>query len=403
VRERSAFYGDPNDLDQFLRLLVSPIRSERRELALREWETYKLSRQKAAVRESKLESPAVGLHKRGLWTKGDYIRSLTAAAIDLRGGATFTDVCLGYADLRGVQFDDVSFTHLRNGWNALKGAKLESASLRRAQLPELRLMEADLRGADLSEANLVGADLSGANLEGANLEGADLQFANLERARFVGVNIDGACLDGASVYGVSAWDLSGQPISSRNLLVTPQGDPEVSADDIQVAQFIYLLINNPLIRDVLDTVTRKVVHLLGRFTPERKHILDAMRVALRREGLVPVLFDFEKAEDRNITETVTLLARMARFVIADLSDPASIPQELQAIVPHVRVPIRMIIAEGQSPYSMSRDLLQYPWVIRPLYRYRDETYLMAGLRKEIIDVAEAKRTEIARDRIEETW
>jgi hypothetical protein len=63
----------------------------------------------------------------------------------------------------------------------------------------------------------------------------------------------------------------------------------------------------------------------------------------------------------------------------------------------------MIIAEGQSPYSMSRDLLQYPWVIRPLYRYRDETYLIAGLRKEIIDVAEAKRTEIARDRIEETW
>ena len=354
------------------------------------------------VRESKLHSPTASLRKQGVWTKGDYIRSLTAPAIDLRG-ATFSDVCLGYADLRGVQFDDASFTLVDNGWMALKGANLECASLRRTKLPGMRLMEADLRGTDLQGANLVGTDLSGANLEGANLQGADLRYANLERAKFVGVTIDGACLDGASVYGVSAWDLNGRPLSSRDLLVTRRGEPAVFADDIQVAQFIYLLINNPQIRDVLDTVTRKVVLLLGRFTPERKGILDALRDALRCEHLVPVLFDFEKAEDRNITETVTLLARMARFVIADLTDPASIPQELQAIVPHVRVPIRSIIAEGHNPYSMSRDFLQYPWVIRPLYRYLDKTHLLADLRKEIIDVAEAKRTEIAQNKIEEVW
>jgi uncharacterized protein YjbI with pentapeptide repeats len=115
-----AFYGNQNDLEQFSRLLASQIRTEQRELALREWETYKLSRQQAVVRESKLHSPTAILRKQGVWTKGDYIRSLTAAAIDLRG-ATFSDVCLGYADLRGVQFDDASFTPVDNGWTGIEG------------------------------------------------------------------------------------------------------------------------------------------------------------------------------------------------------------------------------------------------------------------------------------------
>ena len=85
-------------------------------------------------------------------------------------------MCLGYADLRGVQFDDASFTLVDNGWMALKGANLECASLRRTKLPGMRLMEADLRGTDFQGANLVGTDLSGANLEGANLQGADLRL-----------------------------------------------------------------------------------------------------------------------------------------------------------------------------------------------------------------------------------
>jgi hypothetical protein len=233
----------------------------------------------------------------------------------------------------------------------------------------------------------------------ARLRHADLMYTQLN-----GANASGADLSGANVYGVSAWNVVvNEDTIQSNLRIENYNEPSLTVDNLQVAQFIHLLVHNDKIRDVINTVTSKVVLILGRFTLERKQILDAIRNALRNHNYVPVLFDFEQAEDRNITETVTLLARMARFVIADITDPRSIPQELQAITPHVRVPIRSIIQRDQEPYSMYRDLLAFPWIIRPLYRYQNKDHLLAELSKEIIDVAEAKHRNLAQSQGEETF
>ena len=93
------------------------------------------------------------------------------------------------------------------------------------------------------------------------------------------------------------------------------------------------MLHNEKIRDVIDTITSKAVLILGRFTDERKVVLDALREELRKRDYLPILFDFNVPATRDITETVSLLARMARFIIADLTDPSSIPKELEAIVP----------------------------------------------------------------------
>jgi hypothetical protein len=75
---------------------------------------------------------------------------------------------------------------------------------------------------------------------------------------------------------------------------------------------------------------------------------------LERLDFVPVLFDFEKPKARNYTETVTLLARMARFIIADLTSPRSLPQELQAIVPDLdNVPVQPVIRSSDQDYGMT--------------------------------------------------
>jgi len=154
---------------------------------------------------------------------------------------------------------------------------------------------------------------------------------------------------------------------------------------------MYLMLNNQKVRDAIDTITSKVVLILGRFTDERKAVLDALREELRKRNYLPILFDFEVPVRRNITETITLLARMARFIIADLTDPSSIPQELQAIIPSVRVPVQPLLLEGSSLYSMFKDFdpQDFHWVL-PVYEYKEPEQLLATLADRVIAPAEGK-------------
>jgi hypothetical protein len=391
------FYGDPADLEQFQRLVASPIRSETREQALHAWEVYKLAKQAHYIRgQVSAESTGAGFSKRGRWTKGDYIKSLTAPAIDLRGG-TFPDVVLGYADLRGARFDNASFNAKTFGWMAMKGARLERASLRGARFSNARLMGADVSYADLTGAHLPGADLSGANLAGATLAGADLAAASLERANLVGADLHGTNLRGTRVYGAAVWDVQVESGTSlqHDLIVTPLGQPEVTVDNIEVAQFVYLLLNNPKIRGAIDTICKKGVLILGRFVSERKVVLNALRDELRRRDFVPIVFDFEKPTERDITETVKTLAGLSRFIIADITNPKSSPLELQATVPDYQVPFVPIIARGEKPFSMFADLRNKyaSWVLDPLI-YDDPKELIGSIEPAIIKPALAKHAEL---------
>lgn len=184
-------------------------------------------------------------------------------------------------------------------------------------------------------------------------------------------------------------NLKGSPGDQSNLIITPSNEPAIRVDDLEVAQFIYLLLNNQKIRNVIDTITSKAVLILGRFTPERKAVLEAIRDALRKGDYLPILFDFDMPSDRDITETITLLARMARFIIADLTEPSSIPKELEAIVPTLAIPVKPLLEGSTSPYSMFKDYWKYDWVL-DVHRYQDLTDLLASLEDAVIAPAEVK-------------
>jgi uncharacterized protein YjbI with pentapeptide repeats len=307
---------------------------------------------------------------------------------------------LSFANLSGSDLGRASLHRANLSGSNLSGAILTDADLSGAILSDTDLSDAILSRASLHRANLSGADLSRTDLieaflSEANLNGANLSGADLSRATLVGTNLTEATLTECHIYGISAWDVELTGAIQNNLVITPQDQPTITVDNLKIAQFIYLLLNNEEIRDVIDTIAKKAVLILGRFTPERKAVLDALREALRRHEYLPILFDFEKPSSRNFTETVRTLAHLSRFIIADLTDPSSIPQELYAIVPTLAVPVQPLLEAPKREYSMFADFKRYHWVL-PVHHYTNLPDLLATLEERVIDPAEHKAQELTR-------
>lgn len=321
-------------------------------------------------------------------------------ACNLRG-AFMSRTDLSRADMSDTNAYYARFVEARMGEAKLVGTKLTGACLDGANLDGADLTQADLSGAQLRGSSMVSARLRSAMLMGASfmfadLSGADLGGSVMIGATLVKTNVEACIFDDCHVYGVSAWDLTGEPASSNGLLISPQGN--VSVSDLKMAQFMYLMLENRHLRDVIDSITSKTVLLLGRFTPSRKRVLDELRDLIRCRDLVPVIFDFEKPSDRDVTETVGLLARMSRYVIADLTDSSSVPQELQAFVPNVAVPVQPIVLAPQTGWSMFSDLKRkYHWVLEPM-QYTDAEDLSLLLDK-LLEPAERKRQDLQRENV----
>ena len=333
---------------------------------------------------------------------------------DLRGmelkGANFSwaelsrtnlfDANLEGANLREAYLSHAELINTNLSRTNLRGANLSWSTfiftdLYRAKLNEAILIRADLRYANLTKANLSEANLSEAILNNAILIKANLTKANLNSVSLVETNLEGADLSGSKVYGISAWNLKTNGETTQlSLVITQENEPVITVDNLEVAQFMYLLLNNRKIRHVIDTITSKVVLVLGRFTDERKAVLDAIRDELRRRDYLPVVFDFNKPASRDLTETISTLAHMARFIIADITDAKSIPQELQAVVPNLpSVPIQPLLLGSSTEYGMFEHFRRYQWVL-PICRYDDPKELIQSIQTKVIAPAEerAKKT-----------
>jgi Pentapeptide repeats (8 copies) len=336
------------------------------------------------------------------------------------GGADLSGVYIFRSYVLLTNFEKANLRASAFEQSNLRGANLRGTDLRDAYLYRTNLTETDISGADLR-----GAHLREANLYRANLAGTDLSGAVLERASFVECNLQNANISGCRVYRISAWGLKLEGANQSNLVMTPpieldatfyvvdkdghlQGlyplpggsfdtrPPKpvtpvdtITVDNLEMAQFLYLLLNNQKIREVVDSITSKAVLILGRFTPSRKRVLDAIRDALRRHNYLPILFDFESPSSRDLTETITTLARLARFIVADLTEPSSVAKELEAIVPTLAVPVQPLLEGSSRPYSMFRDHWKYGWVL-DIQRYEGPDELVSSLEEKVIRPAEQK-------------
>jgi uncharacterized protein YjbI with pentapeptide repeats len=310
-------------------------------------------------------------------------------------GTNLDGTCFSFSNLKEASFTNA--IHINRV--IINGANLSKADLSKCNLSGANFSDCNLSEAHLFETNLIGTSLIRTNLSKADLRGAKLNGANLSWSNLSEANLSEADLTGCNIYAISAWNVQLQNTTQTGLVITRSSESIITVDNLEVAQFIYLLLNNAKIRNIIDTITSKVVLILGRFTPKQKIVLDAMRDELRKWNYSPVLFDFEKPASRDLTETVSILAHLARFIIVDLTDPSSAPHEVATIIPQCIVPVQPLLlrddAQPRHEYAMFHDLrARYHWVL-PTYQYQDTSSLLATLKEHIIEPAERKAKELA--------
>ena len=318
------------------------------------------------------------------------------------------------ANLRGLELGHMDFRAARLSRSDLSecgmwDARLMKADLRHANLQQAELNYATLDGAHLDHARLVQANLTLISAVGTSLRGADLSYVDLS-----GANLSGADLTQAHVSGVNAWSVTvDQNTRQRDMLIDVWVDPledlvdteneaieeiAVRTDHIEAAQLLHLLSSRQKMRAVIEALTGRVVLLLGNFGRTRKSLLLQVRKKLADLGYAPIVFDFPRPTERDLIETVSLIASMSRFVIADLTRPQSTPLEAMLIAPNVMIPFAPIIREGETPFAMFGALqAKYDWIL-DTWRYRDAKHLIRTLEGNVIDKCEAKVRALVRRR-----
>ena len=107
----------------------------------------------------------------------------------------------------------------------------------------------------------------------------------------------------------------------------------------------------------MSELTRRRVLILGRFIGRRLAVLEAIQRSPRRvtrTSYLPELFTFDKPESRDLVEAIIGFAALSRFVIADLSEPKSVPPELERHRAYFPVG-----ADRPAPQSRRKGLRQF--------------------------------------------
>jgi uncharacterized protein YjbI with pentapeptide repeats len=254
----------------------------------------------------------------------------------------------------------------------LSAMTFSNASINRAFAENLNLSKSVFENVVIDEGNFDGANFAGCTLRNVRFNKTILTRANFDDATIVNCNFNRVILTGGSfrvrqitetvIYGISMWDVDLPEPSRQSKLVIEKtydfysdliaaGRIPMMVDDISVAQFVYFLLNHKKMRDTLNVMNNKGVLILGRFDGGGLKQLYEIHALLRGRGYLPMIFDFERPDGMNLTETVITMAGLSKFIIADLSG-GSVPVELVNIADKFKKPVLVFGA----PNALFRDL-----------------------------------------------
>lgn len=297
---------------------------------------------------------------------GNSLRGIDLEGADLSSASLWrTD--LSHANLKGVDLRNAYLAEAILTDSNLSNANLVSANLERADMKRSILNEADLCWANLQAADLRGAQMWGTNFRGANLGWAKLQGSTLEHASLIETRLYGADLTDCRVFGISAWGIKTDRETRQDRLLIARDNVKITVSDLEIAQFLYLIINNQKLGHFINVMRTKSVLILGSFmNPYSIDLIDSLGRDLSARGFVPIVFNFDTSESAFPIQTVQTLALLSNFVIVDLSDRSGQYREL-GIVPTTYVPFILIAKHGTKVSGMLCE--PQPWLAEDYFPY----------------------------------
>lgn len=318
------------------------------------------------------------------------------------GGCTFKNANLKHTHFMGATLAHSNFENALFEDTNFVLANLHGANLQNSNLCNLDMLQSNLTEANLSGCSIQNTDLKYANLNKTKVDNAIFRQVDLQGAQFIDTSVNNGSFLDCKIRGISVWNLEGRIKQTSNLIISSDTEAFITTDNLEIAQFISLILNNRNLTNVIESLGSKGVLIIGRFSKERKKILDLLRSALKQRNFVPMIFDFDRPTNRDFTETIKILAGISKFVIADITNPKSSPLELQSTVPDYRIPFIPIIHKNEKPFSMFTDLHnKYDWVSRPL-QYDSSDNLLRALDTGIIAEAERISNKIQRKKAKKT-
>lgn len=270
-------------------------------------------------------------------------------------------------DERGMQIKgrnelDFSGIHLTNA--SIHLAFAEGLNLRGAEIVGCHFEEGDFSRADFSNTTFANTKFNKTILTDANFSGATFVNCNLNRVNLVNADFRLKEIRETVVYGISAWDLKTSPemIQSRLVIeksyelhsdIVASGKIPMMVDDIEMAQFVYYLSSHKNMRNMINILNSRGVLLLGKFKDGGLERLYQLMDWFKARNYMPMLFDFDRPNSMDYTETVVTMAGLSKFIVADLSG-GSVPQELHATLSSFQKPV--IVYSDQPAYSMFKDI-----------------------------------------------
>jgi uncharacterized protein YjbI with pentapeptide repeats len=320
-------------------------------------------------------------------------------------GAMLADCCgegfdLSHTDLRRTVFFGANLARADFGGADLSHTIFINACLNGANLNEVRMRATNFNSASLDDAKLERTvleevDFSHSSLRRTSLRQAELRQVNLEFASLVNPDLTGASLNNCLVYGFSAPELPTTGLRERNIIISNHADPTVTVDRLQVARAIFLRVNHNQRETALKN---NLVPVLGSFHHNRRPILKIIRTALEQLQLIPVLFYFDKPVSRSFFDLLRYIASMAPYMIADFTDAHSIPMEVQAVIPGLKLPVQPILSELEDEWSMFQDFRNCPWILKP-FKYKNPEEAKESVLSRIINPVEIKALEMQSERV----